>query len=576
MAAEYWRPDDRTGPVCGYTFRGMTCTLQGAHRCQPRADRVVRFFERLLVHTKGPSARKAFVLLPWQQHDIIEPLFGEVHWSSEWECYVRRYEVALICIARKNGKSELVAGIILYLLIGDDEEAAEVYGAAKDTKQAHKVFQPALRMVELSPKLKRRLVHNKAARRLIDERTASVAEVITADADSELGHNPHGFYLDEVLSQRDGSLWTAMRTAVGARTQPLLICMTTETNEPLSFGASMIDEADRVAEDPARAPHQFAYVRKAPRLEEDLDRLHRLYPGHPDLPVSIDVWDERNWKWPNPALDAFLSREALRREALEARNDRTKENSFKQFRANQRVQSATRYIAMDLWKANTGEIAPHPEWILPKLEGRRCYAGLDLSSKLDLTAWACLFDDGEIWWRFWAPESVVPLLDEHTDDQFSLWCDDGWITLTDGDTIDYEQIYDDIETDHEAFSITNVIYDFWSGEPVRQEVHKRTGLELIESKTTFERMSEPLKELTRLLKLRHLQHFGNPAAQWMADNLEVKSPRDDPDRLRPVKPDREKSGKRIDGMPALLFALDGRQRGAPPDSVYETRGLAAM
>lgn len=534
------------------------------------------FFAVLLVHTKGPSARTAFKLRYWQEHEIIRPLFGEVIWSAEWSRYVRRYRTATIVVGRKNGKSELVAGIILYLLVGDDEEAAEVYGAAKDTKQAGKVFEPALRMVQLSPTLRKRLRHIKNARRLLDERTASHFEVITADAEGELGHNPHGFYLDEVLSQRNGSLWTAMRTAVGARTQPLLICMTTETNEPVSFGATMIDEADRVIEDPARAPHAFAYVRKMPRTVDELDRVRRLYTGHPDLPVSLDMTDEANWKWPNPALDDFLSRKALREEALEAANDRTKINSFRQFRLNQRVQTATRYLAMDLWDSCTGELAPTPQWILPRLEGRQCWAGLDLSSKLDLTAWCCLFDDGEIWWRFWAPESVIPLLNEPTGGAFETWCDDGWITVTDGDTIDYQQVYDDIETDHDQFAITNIIYDFWSGEPVRQAIAERTGLELIESKTTYERMTEPMKELTRLLKINSFRHFGNPVARWMADNLEAKTPRDDPDRLRPVKPDREKSGKRIDGMPALLFAIDGRQRGNPHESVYDERGLMSL
>ncbi|HEY9369257.1 terminase large subunit [Streptomyces sp.] len=571
-----WRPADRTGPVCGYTFRELTCPKRGAHYCEPRANRVVQFFAQLLVHTKGPSARKAFVLKSWQEHHVIRPMFGEVAWSDQWGRYSRRYRVAHIVVARKNGKSELVAGIFLYLLVGDDEESAEVYGAARDTKQAGKVFEPALRMVQLSPPLSKRLKHIKNARRLVDEKTASHFEIITADALGELGHNPHGFYLDEVLSQRDDSLWTTMRTAAGARTQPLLVCMTTETNDPASFGAGMIDEADRVMTDPQRAPHVFAYVRKAPRTEEELDRLRRFFPGEPDLPVSLDVWDEANWKWPNPALDDFLSREALRQEALEARNEPKKENSFRQFRANQRVQQATRYVPMDLWDACTGAVAPNPDWLRPRLAGRKCWAGLDLSSKLDLTAWALLFADGTVLWRFWAPEAVVPLLDEHTDGAFSGWVRDGWVTATDGDTIDYERVYADIVADHEAFAIAGITYDKWCGEPVRQAVESMTGLEMYESNTTYERMTPPMKEFMVLLKDETLRHGGNPVAWWMADNLEAKSPTDDPDRIRPVKPNRDASGKRIDGMPALFFAIDGRMRPGPAESVYETREVRTL
>ncbi|MFB4294808.1 terminase large subunit [Nonomuraea sp. ATR24] len=573
-----WRPADRRGPVCGYTLRGKTCSKRGAHYCEPRADRFVFFCAQLLVFTKGPHRRKPFLLKFWQEHEIARPLFGEVVWSAEWERYVRRYRVAHIVVARKNGKSEIAAAIQLYMLVGDDEEFAEVYSAAADKIQARKVFEPAVRMVQLSPALSRRLKFLKDQQRLVDEKSNSHYEVITADAVKELGHNPHSFGLDEVLSQPDASLWQAMTTAAGAREQELMFSITTETNDSASFGAVMIDDAERVQEDPARSPHTFAFVRKFPRTREALERLQRLFAGHPDLPVSLDLYDERNWKWPNPALDDFKSREAMRRQALEARESSLKENAFLQFQLNVRVQQVTRYISMDLWDACIGEVAPTPEWILPKIEGRKCWGGLDLSSKLDLSSWCLHFDNGWTWWRFWCPESVAPVLDEHTGGLFSEWVSDGWVTLTDGDTIDYDRIYDDVEADHQLFRIIDVTYDKWCGEPVRQEIVKRTNLTMFESNTTYERMTDPMKELARLLK-RHdgeLLHGANPVARWMADSLEAKSPADDPERLRPVKPNRDKVGKRIDGMVTLLYGIDGRRRGGETESVYETRGLTVL
>lgn len=571
-----WRPRSRKGGRCGYTLDGKTCTRSGAHYCEPRADRVVAFFAELLVHPAGAHANRAFVLGPWQEHEIIRPLFGEAIWSEQWGRYVRRYTRATIVMARKNGKSALLSGILLYLLCGDDEESAEVYGAAATTRQAGKVFEPAVKMVKKSPLLAKRLTHIKNARRLVDEASGSHYEVIPADADNELGHNPHGFVLDEVLSQADDSLWKAMRTAAGARAQSLMLAITTETSDQVSFGAEFIDEADRVMEDPARAPHHFAYVRKMPRTVEELERLWRLFPARPELPVSVDPWDERNWAWPNPGLGDFLSLQALREEAEEAQQKLSAENGFRQFRLNQRVSQVTRWISMDLWDANAREIAPTPGWLAGRVEGMRCWGGLDLSSKLDLTAWALLFGDGSVLWRFWAPESVTGVLDEHTDGKFSQWARDGWITLTDGDTIDYDRIYDDVEEDHATFVITDVTYDKWSGEPVRQEIEKRTGLELVESNTTYMRMTGPMKEFQRRLAAREYAHYGNPVARWMADSVQCKTPADDPDRIRPVKPDRDKTGKRIDGIPALLFAQDGAMRGAPAPSVYETRGLASL
>ncbi|MFD4320120.1 terminase large subunit [Streptomyces sp. NPDC058548] len=569
-----WRPSSRKGDVCGYTLDGKTCERRGAHYCEPRADRVVAFFAELLRHPAGALANTKFVLAPWQEHEIIRPLFGEVLWSEQWGRYVRRYSRATIVMARKNGKSALLSGIALYMLCADSEESAEVYGAAATIRQAGKVFEPCKKMMLKSPLLAQRLEHIKAARRIIDEQTGSHYEIITADADNQLGHSPHCFILDEVLSQPDDSLWQAMRTGTGARTQPLMLAITTETSQQYSFGAEFIDEADRVLEDPKRAPHHFAFVRKTPRTPDELERLHRLFPGRPDLPVSLDWTDEANWRWANPALGSFLSLQSLREEAAEALGDRKALNAFLQFRLNQRVSEVSRWIAMDLWDMNTGELAPSPGWIAGRLEGQRCWGGLDLSSKLDLTAWCLYFPTGEIVWRFWAPQSIAPVLDKHTDGKFSEWAEEGWVTLTDGDTIDYDTIYDDIETDHNLYKIIDATYDKWCGEPVRQAVTKRTRLKMVESDTTFTRMTPPMNEFMRGLKAREYVHFGNPVARWMADNLECKSPRDDPDRVRPVKPSRDKTGKRIDGMPAAFFAIDGGLRGLPTPSIYESQGMA--
>src|SRR3990167_4897964 len=153
-------------PVCGRLFDSRDgtiyeCTAVGDHFCEPRALHVIAFFAEVLVHTKGRWARTPFIMSAWQEHEIIRPLFGTVRWAEEHDCYVRRYTVAWIEIARKNGKSELGAGIALYLQEGDGEEGAEVYGAAKDVGQARKVWDVALRMVSLSPLLRTRLAVNR-------------------------------------------------------------------------------------------------------------------------------------------------------------------------------------------------------------------------------------------------------------------------------------------------------------------------------------------------------------------------------------------------------------------------------
>ena len=423
-------------PVCGFTLDGVSCPKRGPHECRQRADHVAAFFRELLVHTKGRWARRPFDLEPWQAEDIVRPVFGKVRWDPDEECYVRVYRIVWIEVARKNGKSELMAGIALYLLVADGEEGAEIYGCAKDRDQARKVFDVAKRMVELSPVLSRRLAVKAQAKRIVDERTGSYYEVVAADAAGNLGHNPHGIVFDEVLTQPNGDLWEAMKTGMGTRAQALMVAATTAGNDPTSFAKTEHDEMVRIHEDPARSPRTFVYIRNVPK--------------------NADPWDEDLWPLGNPALGTFLKLDTLRSEATEAKNNPRKENSFRQYRLNQWVSQVTRYISLDEWDANKREIAATPDWLHGRLKGHACWGGLDLSSKLDLTAWSLLFDDGTVLWRFWCPESVIAFLDQHTDGAFGRWVRDGWITATDGDVIDYQAIYAAIEADAKTFDIRSV------------------------------------------------------------------------------------------------------------------------
>jgi phage terminase large subunit-like protein len=527
-------------PVCGFTLDGRTCRKRGDHFCRPRAAHAVAFCQELCVHTKDKWARTPFVLAVWQRREIVEPLFGEVVWDPEWESYVRRFRIGWIEVARKNGKSELLAFIALYLLVADGVEGAEIYGCAIDRGQAAKVFDVAARMVKLSPVLSARLVVKDHIKRIIDERTGSYYEVVSADAAGNLGHNPHGVIFDEVLTQRDSSLWDAMRTGMGTRAQPLMVAATTAGSDPASFARTEHDEFLRIAEDPERARHRFAYIK--------------------NVPEDVDPWDERHWPQANPALGDFLSIRALREEAEEARNDPSKENAFRQYRLNQWVQQSHRWMPMHVYRQCTGTPAPDVEWLRTKLRGRRAYAGLDLASKLDLTAWALLVPNGvdgvpSMVWRFWLPDSEVSFLDSRTNGRISQWAEQGWITITPGDVIDYDVIYTDITADCHTFRVMAAGYDEWSGEPVRQAIQKRTRLDMAPIPQTYRGMTYGMTELMALTKSRGWTHHANPVAQWCFDSVEVRHPPGDADQLRPDKPDRNAVGKRIDAVPTAAMAV---------------------
>lgn len=560
----------RRPPECGYTLDGQTCTERGDHLCTPRVAHVTAFFAEILVHTKGRWARTPFRLEPWQADDIVGPLFGTVTWSTESGRYVRRYRIAWIELARKNGKSELLAGIALYLLVADGEEGAEIYGCAKDRDQARKVFDVAARMVQLSPLLSRRLTLYAQAKRIVDQQTGSYYEAVPGDAAGNLGHNPHGIVFDEVIAQPNGDLWTAMRTAMGTRDQPLMVAATTPGDDPQSFAHAEHEEMVKVADDPARAPHMFVYIRNLPR--------------------DADPWDEANWRVPNPALGSFLSLDALRQEATEARNDPAKENAFRQFRLSQWVSQSTRWMPMHLWDATGDDLWLTPDWGREQLAGRVAYGGLDLAARFDLCAWCLLLPGDEpdepvdVLWRFWLPEGGVERLDKLNDGKFSRWARDGWITVTAGQVLDFDRVVEDITADAALFNIRAVDADEFSAWPMIQRIADACTLdvdagEVSAYRNTYDRMTPGMNEVMGLVRQERLAHHGNPVARFCFDACEVRHAPYDPNLCRPSKPQRATARARIDAVPTAAMAANAWQAHAgvePSRSAYEDHGLMVV
>lgn len=523
------------------------CGATKTHLCEPRAQRAVDIFETILVHTKGRFARSPFLLAVWQRDEIIRPLFGWCRFDPETSTWVRVYRIAWIELARKNGKSELLAGIALILLCADDEEGAEIYGCAKDRDQARKVFDVAERMVELSPVLSKRLTINRSQKRISDAKTGSFYEVIAADAAGNLGHNPHGVIFDEVLTQPNSELWNALRTAMGTRTQPLMVAATTAGNDPSSFAKEEHDLALKVQRSPKIDPSRFVYCRNTP---EDAD------------------WqDEANWVHANPALGDFLSIQALRDEAREAALSPTKQNAFRQYRLNQWVRQTTRWLDMGLWDSNAGMV------IESDLQGRKCYGGLDLASTADFTAWVLVFPSDthdEILCRFFLPEAAVERRSPMRD-TLDMWRKQGWLTVTEGDVVDLGAVRNQIDQDAQDFDIAEVAFDRWGSTETVQwlQDHEMTVWPQSQSITA---MSAPSKELERLLGERRLRHGGNPVLRWMADNVEATR-----DSAENIKPDKKKSSEKIDGIVALVMAISASMRQEQEDaSVYEGREMVTL
>ena len=450
--------------------------------------------------------------------------------DDQLDALVRQYRLAWIEVGRKNGKSEMLSGIALMLLCADDEESAEVYGAACDRDQASLVYNVSKRMVELSPILSRRLTVIDSKKRIIDPKTNSYYQVIAADAGGNLGQNPHGVIFDEVLTQPNRELWDALKTGMGTRAQPLMVAATTAGTTAAQFCLEEHEYTERVLAARERGeeldPSRFGFVRNTPR--------------------DADWEDEANWFHANPGLGDFLNINTLRSEAREAALKPQAQNAFRQYRLNQWVSQSARWLDMRLWDANN--LGP-----FGNLVGRKCYGGLDLSSTSDFTAWVLVFprDDGgfDVLPRIWVPRGMMEKRTHRMHAQFEVWEREGYITVTHGDTIDYDAIEKQIAADASQFIIGGVGYDPWNASSVVGHIEDG-GLTCVKVPQTTIRLNGPSKEIERVLGKRSLNHAGHPALRWMADNVEALS-----DSEGNIKPSKKKSADRIDGIAALCNAV---------------------
>ncbi|EFL01596.1 terminase [Streptomyces sp. SPB78] len=502
------------------------------------ASRAVRAIESFK-HTKGRWGGTALKLDPWQKLWVILPLFGWLFWDDEVDAPVRVIRTAWVEVPRKAGKSTLSSGISLTLLLADREIGAEVYSAAGSLDQAKRVFDDAKRMAVTSRAVRGRVDARAAA--LLVPRTGGVLRALSKIAETAHGLNVSGGVIDEVHVHKKRDLVDAIETGTGARTQPLIVFITTadEGDE-----GTIYDEKHTYTE------------RCAEHVVEDPSHFGVVWAAEP----GDDPFDEATWRKANPGLGTSPTVAYLRKEAAKAKVTPSYFPTFCRLHLNLRMRSRVRWLPMPLWDANQGPVSAPA-----RLRLQPAWGGLDLSAVSDLSAWVLVVKSRqpgvelEMLPRFWLPEERVDDLAHQLQVPLHDWVTAGLLTLTEGDAIDYAAIEDQILADSRAYRIQRVSYDrmFAGGSLQRIEANPRIA-EVTPIPQTYLGMGPGAKEVERLLRERALRHDGHQVMRWNASCVEVI--RDGNDNLRPVKPKRDESSARVDGIAALVMAVDGYLR----------------
>lgn len=528
-----------------YHYEPSPFMLPTSHYDKAKADRAVTFINNLS-HTKGKWAGKRFDLLPWQEQ-IVRDLFGIVKEDGN-----RQFLTAYIEIPKKNGKSELAAAIALYLLYADNEASAEVYGAACDRNQASIVFDVAKQMVQMSRPLEKRSKIMGATKRIVNYSNAGFYQVLSAETGTKHGLNVSGLVFDEIHAQPNRHLYDVLTKGSGdAREQPLFFIITTAGTDRNSIC--------------------YELHTKALDILNGRKKDTSFYPVVYGLSDEDDWNDEANWRRANPSLGHTIGIDRVREAYQQALDNPAEENVFKQLRLNMWTSSSVAWIPEHVYAKGNDPIQ------YDSLKGRSCYAGLDLSSTSDITAFVLVFpprfeeENYIVLPYFWLPEDTLELRCRRDHVLYDVWERHGYIKTTEGNVVHYGFIEKFIEDLSEIYHIKEIAYDRWNATQMVQNL-EGMGLTMIPFGQGYKDMSPPSKELFKLMMEGKIQHGGHPVLKWMGQNVVMRQ-----DPAGNIKPDKEKSVEKIDGIVALIMGLDRciRHQGES-GSVYDERGILSF
>ena len=500
-------------------------------KVKSRAARVIAFIQKLIIPS-GKHAGKKFKLDKFQKK-FIKAIY-EPHSYSEGELK-RIVRNAIFSIARKNGKTALIAALVLVHLVGPEAEINnEIYSAANAIKQAAQVFKYARQFVEASPELSTLLRVIPSTKTISCYANGSSYTALSREAGTEHGSNPGLVIYDELAQAKDMELFEVLDSSMGARHEPLMIVISTQSKDPQHILSQMIDDG-LSSEDPTTVCHLYA----VPDGEDD----------------DYDIYDPKVWKMANPALGSFMALDYISAKAKRAARMPSFENSFMNLHLNMRVDNKSPLITRRDWQACKGK-----RDLL--IHGEKIYLGLDLSSKTDLSALVAISaEDGdrvESW--FWKPKELFEEHQKRDRAPYIKWEKEGWIIAAPGKVIDYDHIalklielnnnYEIVGMSYDRYRIDFLLKDLLNLEiECYKDGEGSEGIRIVPFGQGYVSMAPAIDEMETSIIDEQFQHNGNPVLTWNFSNAVALS---DPAGNR--KLDKQKARFRIDGAVATVMA----------------------
>ncbi|MBD5356522.1 MAG: terminase [Bacteroides sp.] len=543
---------------------------------QASVDRILQFFS-LLVFGQNEWAGKPFELLPWQMEFIR--LFYGVQVRDDDGTWVRYRRFLYNEIPKKNGKSELAAGLALYHLLADGEKMPSVGLFAVDKQNADIVYKCAKYMVKhtaMGEPAHRPLAWCRDSVREIRTRFGGLLKVYSGDVENKHGPSFSAIICDELhawTGRAGRDRWNVLTTGSdAARRQQTVLVLTTAGDDPdrTSIGWEIHEKCRKI----------LAWRRGEPEDTLDADDtewlpvmygISVLTGDDPAKIAELDIYDEELWKTCNPSYGVTMKARKFRAAARTAKQSESAERNFRWLRLNQWIAvKAVGWLPLTLYDKT--QIGPskkdeREEWVREHLKGKTCYGGLDMSKTTDLTAFVLLFppqkglDTWVALFRAWRPKDTVLEAEQRDHVPYRDWERAGFLALCDGDMVDYRDVIAAVLEAKELYDLQTLGVDQHLTSTITPELQDK-GILIIAIPQTMIGMSPAMKELEQLIRKHEMLHVHNTCARWNFGN--VRCAVDGNENIKPMK---NRSIGRIDITVAWIIAMATAisRRGAAPD-----------
>ena len=489
---------------------------------EAEGERPIEFIEKFCKQAQGEMGKE--LKLDLFQKAFIQNLFG---WLEKGTGF-RRFRETMFLVARKNGKSTLLSGIALYLLIADGEGASEIYSVATKKDQAKKVLTEAVNMINQSPEL--RAVVKKRRNDVYFPATASIFEALASDSNTLDGLNAHGVIIDEIHAIRDRNLYEVMKLSMKARRQPLLVMITTSGTVRECIFDDMYEYACEIADG----------------IKQDDRFLPILY----ELDSREEWTDPKMWIKANPGLGTIKNYQSLSDDVDRAKNDTKFVNGFLCKDFNVRGNDSKSWLSFE-------EINNTSTFVMEDIYNTYAIGGCDLSATTDLTCATLLIrrrNDETVYvlQQYFLPEKRIELLDEKNTNEapYKQWSERGLLTICEGSRVDYSQVTewfcemrDKYRIDPIRIGYDRALAGYWVDE---MKSNGFTMESVAQGPFTF---SQPMREMGAALTDKKVNYNNNPMLKWCLSNTAVKK-----SGLNNIQPIKISDKRRIDGAVSLLNA----------------------